>query len=62
MTTEQYRHHDEQMDAARAEFNRIWDSEVVPQLRETWHLKQKDFLAVQCLCWNFFRHGKGLVK
>jgi hypothetical protein len=29
-------------------------------LKDTWHLRQKDFMAVQHLCWDFFRRSKGL--
>ena len=57
MTTEQYQHHAEQMEAARKEFNDYWHTVLLPQFT----FESRDLqIAAQMLCWRTFKHAKGL--
>ncbi len=56
MTASQHDHRAEQMDAAREEFNKLWDNErkEFSSLRES--------AQAQRLAWSLFLHAKGLKK
>lgn len=56
----QQRHHDDQLAAARAEFDRRWECDIKPALFNfDFHQKldDRDFAFLQHIAWNIFRAG-----
>lgn len=58
MTSSQYLHHQEQMEAARKEFAVIWLKSIQPKEYE--YLVKLRGEAIYLLCWHTFVQAKGL--
>ena len=59
MKTNNQIHHDEQMDAARAEFNRLWHGELLERMTFL-RVRISDFPKYEDVAWRTFLKAKGI--
>jgi hypothetical protein len=59
MTPSQAIHHTEQMDAARAEFQKLW-AELKESMMGLQRMKQADQVTAEIVAWLAFKAGKGI--
>jgi hypothetical protein len=57
MTESQLSHRAEQMQAARVEFEAIWNDTISPRLDEMTRIER---VRIEMLCWVTFKQAKGL--
>ena len=59
MTSNQYRSHQEQVEAANKEFWNLWPKIMSGQDRS--EISRDESVRLQHLCWKTFLHAKGLA-
>ena len=58
-------HHCDQVNAARAEFGRLWEQKILPDLKRLPEYAQTNkgwIVATETACWRTFLKNKGLLN
>jgi hypothetical protein len=54
-------HHDEQMEAQRADFNKLWETVIIPQLKKE-KVTGKELFHCEVVAWIAFKAGQQTTR